>query len=223
MTNSYLFEDLEKEAKLRAEALEHARLTAPPPDARGWQLRAVGPTPELEEGWNEPFPPKREWVVFHFYAGRRSLCLDYAYATALPPKPHFQVDDGLTANYRDIHPDWLCKVCDVHQRSRVIPEPSVGETRVINVLWREPYQVYVGRELRRYKLPASKWASPGKNVRRKDPATALRDYKDYVLTTPELAGSLHELRGKVIACCCKGKDRDVPCYGDVLAELSAGP
>lgn len=218
----FLFPELETDERGREASLLLSTAAAPPPSARGWQLRAVGRTPELNEGWNEPFPPKREWVVFHFYTGRRSLCLDYSYTTVLPPKPHFQVDDGHAAHFRDVHPDWLCKICDVHRLANVIPATSIGETRVINVLWREPYQVYVGRELRRYKLAASKWANPDKSVRRKDPAAALREYRDYVLTTPELAGSLRELKGKVIACCCKCKEPDVPCYGDALAELAAG-
>lgn len=206
----------------REEALRVSAAAAPPTSARGWQLRPVGDNAELEEGWNEPFPPKREWVVFHFYVNKRSLCQDYAYTTDLPPKPHFQVSDERAPHYRNLHPDWECKACSVLLMGRVIPAAYVGETRVVNVLSREPYQIYVGKELRRYKLAASKWADPDKHARRKDASTALRGYTDYVLTTPELAGALCELKGKVIACCCKSKEHDALCYGEALAELSAG-
>lgn len=80
----------------------------------------------------------------------------------------------------------------------------------------EPYDVYIGR--------GSKWGCPFTII--KDRPTlakeiveskeeALAKYREYILSTPELMNSLHELEGKTLGCFCK-PDK---CHGDVLLEL----
>jgi hypothetical protein len=67
-------------------------------------------------------------------------------------------------------------------------------------------------------LPRSKWANPFRlrigatDSERKE---CLRRYKAYVLSRKDLIASLHELRGKTLACWCSPK----ACHGHVLKEL----
>ena len=70
------------------------------------------------------------------------------------------------------------------------------------------YDIYIGRP--------SKFGNPftiGKDGSREE---VIRKYREWVVTQPHLMDSLHELRGKVIACWCS----PLPCHGDVLAELA---
>lgn len=88
-------------------------------------------------------------------------------------------------------------------------------TRIVN-LNKEPYDIYIGR--------GSKWGNPYTTI--KDRVTlaseivdtseeALLNYKEYIISTPELYDSLCELDGKILGCFCKPK----PCHGDILLEL----
>lgn len=43
----------------------------------------------------------------------------------------------------------------------------------------------------------------------------MRLYKEHILNTPELVGSLHELQNKILGCWCRPKR----CHGDILLEL----
>lgn len=73
--------------------------------------------------------------------------------------------------------------------------------------------VYIGRP--------SKWGNPFshregtlakyKVSSRKE---ALERYEKYLLDSPELMDSLHELKGKILVCWCKPK----ACHGDILKK-----
>ena len=79
-------------------------------------------------------------------------------------------------------------------------------TRVVNLRY-DSYDVYIGR--------GSKWGNSfkiGKDGTRKE---VIEKYRKYLLANPELNGSLHELRSKVLGCYCK----PLACHGDVLVEL----
>ena len=71
----------------------------------------------------------------------------------------------------------------------------------------DPYDIFIGRP--------SKWGNPFKigvdGTRNK----VIKMYREYVLNTPELMESLHELKGKTLGCFCFPK----ACHGDVLKEL----
>lgn len=90
------------------------------------------------------------------------------------------------------------------------------KTHVVNKKSGDAYDVYIGR--------GSKWGNPFTHLDGKTTAeykVASRDeavdkYREWVLTQPELMASLHELRGKTLACFCK----PARCHGDVLAELA---
>ena len=80
---------------------------------------------------------------------------------------------------------------------------------------REPHDVYIGRP--------SKWGNPfshlDKSAARFKCLTreeAIARYEEWIFTQPELLGSLHELRGKVLGCWCAPK----ACHGDVLLRLA---
>lgn len=67
--------------------------------------------------------------------------------------------------------------------------------------------VYIGRP--------SKWGNPfviGRDGTRRE---VIEKYRDHVTSDPLLMESLHELRGKDLACWC----HPLPCHGDVLEEL----
>ncbi len=96
---------------------------------------------------------------------------------------------------------------------------ATARSRVVHPC-REPYDVYVGRANPRYGLPASPFANPFKIGRDGDRAAVVARYRAWLLARPDLLARLPELRGKVLACWCKQLTRDVPCHGDVLAELA---
>lgn len=72
---------------------------------------------------------------------------------------------------------------------------------------RESYDVYIGRP--------SKWGNPFKSGRDGTLDEVIEKYKEHVMSTAYLMGSLHELKGKTLGCWCKPKR----CHGDVLVEL----
>ncbi|MGE3854898.1 MAG: DUF4326 domain-containing protein [Planctomycetota bacterium] len=85
-------------------------------------------------------------------------------------------------------------------------------TRVVHCM-RDTYDVFIGRP--------SKWGNPfkvrkGKRTDGLPREVAIERYREWIKTRPELLASLHELRGKRIACWCA----PLACHGDVLAELA---
>jgi hypothetical protein len=91
----------------------------------------------------------------------------------------------------------------------------MATTKLVN-LNNDPYDVYIGR--------GSKWGCPFTIIKNRPTLAkeivgskeeALSKYKEYVLASPELMASLHELEGKVMGCFCK----PLQCHGDVLLEL----
>ena len=73
---------------------------------------------------------------------------------------------------------------------------------------KESYDVYIGRP--------SKWGNPFKIGRDGDRTVVLDKYREYILGTPDLLNSIHELRDKTLGCWCHPKS----CHGDILAELA---
>jgi Domain of unknown function (DUF4326) len=70
------------------------------------------------------------------------------------------------------------------------------------------------------RLPGSKWANPFKIGPEMSREESIRQYRARLLSSPALLAAVPELRGKVLACWCKERDRAVACHGDVLAELA---
>jgi len=112
----------------------------------------------------------------------------------------------------------LAKVLKVKPED--LTEPPRG--RVVNMKWREPYDVYIGHQMpwRPYFLKKkSIWANPyakqlhGEKITREE---CLRLYREYVLSKPELVEKLPGLRGTTLACWCAPER----CHGDVLLELA---
>ncbi|MEM2986864.1 MAG: DUF4326 domain-containing protein [Nitrososphaerota archaeon] len=83
-------------------------------------------------------------------------------------------------------------------------------------LEKRPDIVYIGRNVYTggWRLPKSKWYNPF-SLKLYTREEALNKYREYILNTPELLESLHELSGKTLACWCHPE----PCHGDVLVEL----
>jgi hypothetical protein len=92
-----------------------------------------------------------------------------------------------------------------------------------------PYDVYIGRAVKRYGLPESYFANPFKVTEDVSLEEALRKYEDYlhneVLNTDEGPERLEELRGKALGCWCAGKqgapeiltaDDPLVCHGQIL-------
>lgn len=84
---------------------------------------------------------------------------------------------------------------------------------VVN-LRREEYDVYIGR--------GSKWGNPFSHLPRSsapwkagDRVDAIRKYRDWIQTRPELLAALPELVGKRLGCYCA----PLVCHVDVLAGM----
>jgi hypothetical protein len=86
-------------------------------------------------------------------------------------------------------------------------------TQVVN-LNKEPYDVYIGRRNRWKKLPDSFWRNPY-SVEEHGREEAIRLYEQFILSSPEHLGRLHELKGKKLGCWCKPQ----ACHGDILTKL----
>jgi hypothetical protein len=96
-----------------------------------------------------------------------------------------------------------------------VEESNSRLSSVVHV--REPYDIYIGREVHRngYNFEASKWKNP--YIERKDGTRdeVIEKYRQYIKTRSDLLASLPELKGKRLGCWCKPE----PCHGDVLIEL----
>lgn len=69
-------------------------------------------------------------------------------------------------------------------------------------------RVYIGRP--------SKWGNPFVIGRDGTRAAVIDKYRAWLLSMPELLGSLDELRGRDLVCWCA----PLACHGDVLVELA---
>lgn len=96
----------------------------------------------------------------------------------------------------------------------------------------DPGVVYIGRAVPRRGIKASKWGNPFRVTTFESMRSVLNDYLDHILELLEsdalmvtgdgpVVLSLDELRGKRLACWCKGKP-DPRCHGDILAALADG-
>jgi hypothetical protein len=90
-------------------------------------------------------------------------------------------------------------------------------TRVAN-LRHEPLgdAVYVGRAMPRHGLTGSAFANPYRVGQDGTCAEVIEKYRHWIVRQPLLLASLHELRGRRLACWCSPE----PCHADVLAELA---
>lgn len=102
----------------------------------------------------------------------------------------------------------------------------MARTVVVHVNDPDGYEVYIGRAVPRRGLAASPFANPFPIERGRPRAQALRLYRPYIeerlCRDDDLRTQLRALQGKRIACWCKGTEgtRDVPCHGDVVADLA---
>lgn len=88
-------------------------------------------------------------------------------------------------------------------------------TRVVN-LYKEEFDVYIGRENKRLGLTESIWHNPfhiGRDGSRKE---VIEKYRERLFQSPYLLKKIKELKGKTLGCYCKPQ----PCHGDILAELA---
>jgi hypothetical protein len=83
---------------------------------------------------------------------------------------------------------------------------------------RDPNHVYIGRDMTWCVKGAvgSKWHNPFTPKEYDSKELRLKLYEEYILNNKELINSLHELRGKDLACWCKPEG----CHGDILLRLA---
>lgn len=90
-------------------------------------------------------------------------------------------------------------------------------TRVVHCQ-KEAYDVYIGRDMPRYRLKDLGWGNPYKGD------NAVSNYRGYLMMHPQLLARIPSLQGKVLGCWCKSTDpyanMFIDCHGDVLAELA---
>lgn len=80
-------------------------------------------------------------------------------------------------------------------------------TKVINIKSGDKYDVLIDRR--------TKYGNPfmiGRDGNRDD---VVRKYRAWILTQPDLLGTIHELRDKTLGCWCD----PLACHGHVLVEL----
>ncbi len=84
-------------------------------------------------------------------------------------------------------------------------------------LWREAPNnfVYVGRANKWLGLAESKWGNPFVLHGEKHREACLESYKAYILGSPDLLASLHELDDKILGCYCVPRR----CHANILVEL----
>lgn len=78
---------------------------------------------------------------------------------------------------------------------------------------RDSYDIYIGRP--------SKWGNPFSHLPGKGECQvptredAVKCYRQWIKTQPQLLADLHELKGKTLGCWCAPQ----ACHGDVLVSL----
>jgi len=87
--------------------------------------------------------------------------------------------------------------------------------KLANIKKKEKFDLYIGRANTYLGLPGSKWANPFPLKREAERERVLQQYRDYILTRPDLLADLHELDGKILGCYCFPKK----CHGSILIEL----
>ena len=84
--------------------------------------------------------------------------------------------------------------------------------------------VYIGRQVRRYSLPRSKWANPFRlrsDASREDREEVIRQYERHLVDSG-LINDVHELRGKDLACGARRSPvMATCCCGWLMADKSA--
>lgn len=88
------------------------------------------------------------------------------------------------------------------------------KSKIVN-LYKEPYDVYIGRQ---GKGKDGYFGNPIRLVKGEDPGSTIEKFKEYfynrIETDPEFKSRVHELKGKTLGCFCKPK----PCHGDIIVE-----
>lgn len=119
--------------------------------------------------------------------------------------------------------------------------------RVIHVLSSQPYDMYIGREMRRYSLEESVWANPYKVGRDGDLGEVLEKFEEHVkylsrrmISNVDITHGVHRdapslrekellaLRGLTLACWCAPPKNGAPltleepevCHGQVLLRIA---
>ena len=114
--------------------------------------------------------------------------------------------------------DYLVKLDyrEFKQPQAVTLEATEPETRVINIYSKEKFDIYIGRENKKFELAGSKWANPFP-VKTLGRELAIAFYRVWITEGEgkHLLNDLHELKGKVLCCYCKPQ----PCHADTLIEL----
>ena len=87
--------------------------------------------------------------------------------------------------------------------------------KVVNV-FKQPYDIYIGRKNIDLGLEESIWANPFKINSENNRADVLEMYRQYIISNETLYNKLEELEDKKIGCYCKPKNK---CHGDILKEL----
>jgi hypothetical protein len=80
-----------------------------------------------------------------------------------------------------------------------------------------PFDLYIGRAFAEF--PASKWQNPFHLADPNDIKEryyVVEQYRQHILSRPDLIAALPELEGKALGCWCRPK---YPCHGDMLVEL----
>lgn len=87
--------------------------------------------------------------------------------------------------------------------------------KVVNI-FKQPYDIYIGRKNIDLGLEESIWANPFKINNENSRDVVLENYRKHIISNNLLYNKLEELEDKKIGCYCKPKNR---CHGDILKQL----
>ena len=104
-----------------------------------------------------------------------------------------------------------------HKKLSDFLKPLATEPIKVVNLYKESYDLYIGKQNIKLNLPASKWGNPF-GVKKFGREKAIQLFREYITTGngKHLLNNLNELRGKTLGCYCKPQF----CHGDILKQLA---
>lgn len=114
----------------------------------------------------------------------------------------------------------LCPLCTdaaLEHGDKALPPPTVVRMKRVGERVVQDCDVYIGRRwtFGGWDLPQSKWANPFTVKKSGSVEKAVKEFRQYLRTRPDLMDQIRDLGGKTLGCWCKPG----PCHGDVLVAL----
>ncbi len=117
------------------------------------------------------------------------------------------------------HQDEQLRLYNIEQEiieyKTILTKKKMHNINIVNLMKKEPYDVYIGRANEGLGLEGSVFGNPFNMKNESQREGVIKLYRNYMLLNKHLILALKDLRGKTLGCYCKPKH----CHGDVLVEL----